>query len=196
MVVGVAGGRSTGTAQGSNPTIPAWPAPSAAAASTTTTATPAERPVLDDGALGVAGGMVRHGDDLSPFDVDVPAVANLDPALLRAVQAAARDAAARGVHLHLNSGWRSRAYQQALLDAAIAEHGEGAARRIVATPDSSHHVTGEAVDVGPTAADDWLQRHGAAYGLCRAYANEIWHFELSTTPGGDCPPMKADATAG
>ena len=63
----------------------------------------------------------------------------------------------------------------------------------MATPEASEHVKGEAVDLGPWAADDWLARHGAAYGLCRIYANEAWHFELRPRAVTDgCPAMYAD----
>jgi hypothetical protein len=41
----------------------------------------------------------------------------------------------------------------------------------------------------------WLSENGARYGLCQAYQNEDWHFELSTTPGGKCPPMARDASS-
>lgn len=50
-----------------------------------------------------------------------------------------------------------------------------------------------AVDLGPTDADDWIGRHGAEYGLCQAYANEMRHFESLTEPGGECPPPLPDA---
>jgi hypothetical protein len=55
-------------------------------------------------------------------------------------------------------------------------------------------VTGDAVDIGPTDADDWLIQHGSTYGLCQIFANELWHFELATTPGGDCPALLADGS--
>ena len=63
------------------------------------------------------------------------------------------------------------------------------------TPDESAHVTGDAVDVGPTDAMYWLARHGSDHGLCQTYANEIWHFELAVEPGGRCPAPAADPTA-
>ena len=81
-----------------------------------------------------------------------------------------------------------------LLDEAVNTYGSlEEARRLVSTPDKSAHVTGEAIDIGPTDAADWLIRHGADYGLCQTYANEMWHFELSTTPGGQCPVPRSDA---
>jgi D-alanyl-D-alanine carboxypeptidase len=45
-------------------------------------------------------------------------------------------------------------------------------------------------------ADYWLIQHGAEYGLCQVYANEIWHFELLTDSGGTCPPLMKDSSAG
>lgn len=149
----------------------------------------------DDVAVGVQGGAVP--EDASPFDTTLPALARLDPDLLHAVQRAAHDAEADGIRFVVTSGWRSRAYQQHLFDLAVVKYGsEQEAHRYVDTPETSHHVTGHAVDIGPTNADDWLSQHGAAYGLCQTYANEMWHFELATAPGGTCPVMKADASGG
>ena len=93
----------------------------------------------------------------------------------------------------MTSGWRSKTYQRHLLDEAVDRYGTlDRARRFVATPDTSRHVLGQAIDIGPTKADDWLIQHGAEYGLCQAYNNEMWHFELLTTPGGQCPPYRQD----
>jgi hypothetical protein len=129
------------------------------------------------------------------FDTADPTVGNLDPDLLEAVRAAARDAQADGVHVAITSGWRSRAHQQRLLDEAVSTYGSlEEALRYVSTPDTSAHVTGDAVDIGPTEADEWLRQHGAAYGLCQVFANEIWHFELATTPGGPCPELLPDSS--
>ncbi|MDX6280166.1 MAG: zinc D-Ala-D-Ala carboxypeptidase [Kribbellaceae bacterium] len=135
-------------------------------------------------------------DNASPFDTSLPGVANLNPELLKAVQDAARAAENAGIKLHLTTGWRSKEYQKELLDKAIKRYGSREkAREYVATPEESHHVTGNAVDVGPTDADDWLNRKGARFGLCQTLANEIWHFELVTTPGGACPPMKSTSSS-
>jgi hypothetical protein len=125
---------------------------------------------------------------LTPFDTGHPAISRLDKALLKAVQEAARDARDDGVEFVVTSGWRSREHQQRLLDEAIKKYGSASkAREFVNTPEKSTHVSGKAVDIGPTDADDWLIRNGSAYGLCQAYANEMWHFELLTSPGGVCP---------
>ena len=129
------------------------------------------------GALGEADGAVPDGTTV--FDDGVPGVANLDPGLLGALRRAAADAATVGVAFVVDSGWRSEAYQQQLLDDAISKYGsEQEAARWVATPDTSAHVSGDAVDVGPSDAAAWLSEYGAAYGLCRIYGNEPWHYEL------------------
>jgi hypothetical protein len=133
-------------------------------------------------------------DRVDPFDDDHPAIAGLRHGLRAALQDAAGDAETQGVQVWVTSGWRSAAYQQELLDQAVQRYGSlSEASRFVASPDGSKHVTGDAVDIGPTEADDWMNRHGADYGLCRTYANEIWHFELATEPGGRCPAPRPDA---
>ena len=118
-------------------------------------------------------------DGVGVFDDDIPAVANLDPALLRALRQAAKDAARDGIEIVVNGGWRSREYQKALLRDAVAKYGsEKAAARWVASPGRSSHVSGDAVDIGPARATAWLARHGARYRLCQIYRNEPWHYEL------------------
>ena len=132
---------------------------------------------------------------LSPWDVANPAVGNLQPALLIAVQQAASAAAADGVTMTITSGWRSPEFQQQLLDDAVATYGSmAAARQYVQTPQRSRHVLGQAVDIGGTGADQWLIVNGARFGLCQIYANERWHFELATDAAGNCPPILPDAS--
>jgi zinc D-Ala-D-Ala carboxypeptidase len=130
------------------------------------------------------------------FDDDVPAVANLDRDLLKALREAATDAAGDGVEFRVNSGWRSREYQDRLRREAVSKYGsEERAARWVATADTSAHVSGDAVDIGPSAATKWLSEHGARYGLCQIYRNEPWHYELRPEAiDRGCPPMYADPT--
>ncbi|MFI5533058.1 M15 family metallopeptidase [Kitasatospora sp. NPDC051853] len=150
--------------------------------------------MIGGGEAGPEDGAVPAGAGLSPFDTQAPAVGKLDPALLAALQKAAVDARAKRIEITVTSGWRSRAYQQGLLDRAVVEHGTlDRARRFVNTPDSSTHVAGKAVDVGPTDAAYWMAEYGPRYGLCQVYSNEVWHYELLTTPGGACPAMLPDA---
>ncbi|SDF40208.1 D-alanyl-D-alanine carboxypeptidase [Blastococcus fimeti] len=144
--------------------------------------------------VGVADGVVPDGTTV--FDDHVPAVANLDPELLAALRSAAADAGDDAVAFTVNSGWRSPAYQDQLLREAVGEYGsEEEAARWVATADTSAHVSGDGVDVGPMRAMDWLAQHGAGYGLCQIYGNEPWHYELRPEAvDGGCPPMYRDPT--
>jgi hypothetical protein len=65
----------------------------------------------------------------------------------------------------------------------------------VATPTTSAHASGDAVDIGPPASAAWLSEHGAEYGLCQIYGNESWHYELrSEAIDHGCPAMYADPT--
>ncbi len=132
---------------------------------------------------------------LSPWDVANPAVGNLSPALLTAVQQAASTAAADGVTMTITSGWRSPEFQQQLLDDAVSTYGSiAAARQYVQPPERSRHVLGQAVDIGGYGADQWLIAHGSRFGLCQIYANEVWHFELATAAAGICPPLLPNAS--
>lgn len=131
---------------------------------------------------------------MTVFDDAFPAVANLDPELLRAVREAAIDAADDGVAFYVNSGWRSAEYQERLLQEAVAEYGsEEEAARWVATAETSPHVSGGAIDIGESDATAWLSDHGASYGLCQVYENEPWHYELRADADG-CPTMYDDPT--
>ena len=146
------------------------------------------------GALGEADGAVPDGATV--FDDEIPGVANLDADLLGALRQAATDAAGDGVEFLVDGGWRSPEYQEQLLHEAVSKYGsEAEAARWVATPDTSAHVSGDAVDIGPSDATAWLSEHGAAYGLCQIYGNEPWHYELRPEAGDHgCPPMYADPT--
>lgn len=179
------------------PSLAASSAPATTDPTTTATGTthqhrPDHRPPGPrKGTTGEADGKVPTG--VTVFNTQLPAVTRLDPALLSALRRASADA---GITFYVNSGWRSKAYQAQLLQRAIAKYGSrAAASRWVATPDSSAHVSGDAVDLGRSAATSWLSQHGAAYGLCQIYANEVWHYELrpqAATSG--CPAMYTDPT--
>ncbi len=145
-------------------------------------------------ALGEADGAVPGATTV--FNDDIPGVANLDPALLGALRRAASDAAGDGVAFYVDSGWRSPEYQEHLLHEAVSQYGSAAeAARWVATPNTSAHVSGDAVDIGPSVAAAWLSAHGAEYGLCQIYGNEPWHYELRPEAGDrGCPSVYADPT--
>lgn len=142
---------------------------------------------LDNGALPA---------DARIDDGDLPGIAKLDANLRKAVETAAADAREDGVDFTVNSGWRSAAYQKGLLDDAVATYGSRTeAARWVASPESSPHVSGKAVDIGPVDASSWLSQHGAGYGLCQIYGNEMWHYELRPDAAEQgCPAQYSDPT--
>lgn len=148
--------------------------------------------LLAVGALGVMVGRATAAADLAvlplPWDmtagsgagaVDRPAdPGQLLPEVVEAYERADEAAAQAGIELTITSGYRSPEYQQQLFDEAIAKYGSAeAARHWVLPPDESSHVQGIAIDVGPAEGADWLHAHGAAFGFCKAYENEWWHFE-------------------
>jgi hypothetical protein len=141
---------------------------------------------------GAHPGAVRRS--VTVFDEDSPAVTNLDPDLRRALRRAARDAAAHRIEMVVNSGWRSPKEQERLLRQAVSKYGStDEAARWVATAATSSHVSGHAVDIGPSRAAAWLSRHGADYQLCQVYRNEPWHYELRPDAVHvGCPRMYAD----
>jgi hypothetical protein len=135
----------------------------------------------------------------SPSDTSTTVAATgLDPGLVAAFDAAVVAARRSGHRLTLTSGFRTVAEQEALLDDAVARYGPKEARRWVFPPDRSMHVRGLAVDVGDGSAAEWLDRHGAPFGLCRTLSWEWWHFEWrraweasSTCPGPVDDPADA-----
>lgn len=140
---------------------------------------------------GPAAGEIPAGLHPGPT-AQVPAVQRLAQGLRAALISAQRAMQADGLQLWITSGWRTTAYQQRLYDEAVAQRGLAYASTHVAAPDKTEHTKGNAVDIGPTDADDWLIRNGAQYGLCQTYANEIWHFEL-TAVAGRCPAQLQNA---
>lgn len=158
-------------------------------------------PVPDDGTFSIGpaatdsiGGYLPDGQTLSPFDATNPVIGWLDPPLLAAVQNAARSAKDDGVDVRIASGWRTKGFQQRLFDDGVRTYGSvEAAQQFVASPDTSQHVLGKAVDVSPVEADTWMIRNGSRFGLCQIYANEIWHFELAADKDGACPPLRPNA---
>lgn len=145
---------------------------------------------------GTGTGHPQRGADLDGTAAAPPrAVDGLDPELLRRFDAARAAAADDGVDLTITSGHRTAQQQQSLVDDALARYGsEAEAHRWVAPVHGSAHVAGTAIDVGPTDGAYWLLEHGAGFGLCQVFANEVWHFEATIEPGGTCGPTVPDAS--
>ncbi|WP_426625494.1 M15 family metallopeptidase [Leifsonia sp. McL0607] len=138
-------------------------------------------------------GYIPDGASLT-LDSDLPAIQRLDPQLLEALRAADSVAVEeRGTTITIVDGWRSLRYQEYLFARAVQKYGsEHEAERWVKRGADSSHVSGQAVDIGTADAMDFLSRFGSEWGICQTYANEAWHFELATDPGGECPAMEAD----
>ena len=111
-----------------------------------------------------------------------------------AAQAAAK---AVGFSIRITSGFRSQQLQERLFNDAVKKYGsESEASKWVLPKDVSNHPWGIAIDVnypGDRMAVKWLEENGSAFGLCRIYENEWWHFEPVIAPGEPCPPMMANA---
>jgi D-alanyl-D-alanine carboxypeptidase len=181
------------TTSSTEPSAAVQPIAIGPAASTSSPVDPTS-PLVGDGAVDTVGGSIPDGQMVSPFDDRNPVVAFLDPSLRSAIQEAARAAAAQGVDVKLTSGWRSKGFQRRLLDEATTTYGNAeAASQFVASPETSMHVLGRAVDVGPPTADAWMSGNGSRFGLCQIYANEIWHFELAVDAQSNCPPLRPNA---
>jgi hypothetical protein len=101
-----------------------------------------------------------------------------------------------GVTMCVNDGKRSNAQQQREFDEAVEKFGTPElAANYVLPPEKSNHVKGIAVDVQPYAAAEWVEANGQAYGWCRRYDNEYWHFEYDPAHDDGCPAMVPDATS-
>lgn len=114
---------------------------------------------------GYAGPLAyRQGEGMRP---DVAAAFN------RLAAAAAAD----GVSLVVNSGFRSDAEQQQLWDANPDP-------RMVAPPGTSLHRCGTELDLGPPGAYAWLARSASRFEFTQRYSWEPWHFGFD---GGPAP---------
>ncbi|MFF7251393.1 D-alanyl-D-alanine carboxypeptidase family protein [Embleya sp. NPDC008237] len=126
-------------------------------------------------------------------DVDAPT----DPSALTrpaytAYNRIKADMAKEGITLSLTSGKRSWTHQQELWEEELKAKGSRqAAMRRVLPPEMSLHVHGLAIDIAPRAAQTWLDRKGSAYGWCRPYDNEAWHYEYKASYTKGCPTRKA-----
>ena len=110
-------------------------------------------------------------------------------------QAAAKEL---GIELSIDSGYRSPQKQNYLYQRAIKTYKSAEeATKWVLPSDLSRHPWGLALDVNlnhDKSGATWLEANGAAFGLCRVYVNEWWHFEPLVAPGGICPPLLPDAS--
>ena len=97
------------------------------------------------------------------------------PDVAAAFDRMAAAAAADGVTLVVNSGFRSDAEQQALWDANPDP-------RWVAPPGTSLHRCGTELDLGTSAAYGWLASNASAFGFVQRYSWEAWHYGFVDGP--------------
>lgn len=149
------------------------------------------KPECPPGLISLGSGAISQGD--SP----TAEITQLHPILEARFSAAQSAAKLEGVNLYITSGFRSLERQAQLFANAVSKYGsETEAAKWVLPPQFSHHPEGLAIDVnypGDRPGAQWLEEHGARFGLCRVYANEWWHFEGTIAPGESCPAMAANA---
>ena len=98
------------------------------------------------------------------------------PDVATAYDRMAAAASADGVHLIVNSGFRSDA-EQAELYAANPDP------RWVAPPGTSLHRCATELDLGPSSAYGWLAANAPRFGFAKRYSWEPWHFGFDRPPG-------------
>ena len=108
------------------------------------------------------------------------------PDVAAAFDRLAAAAAADGVSLVVNSGFRSDAEQQQLWDANPDP-------RMVAPPGTSLHRCGTELDLGPPGTYAWLARNASRFEFTKRYSWEPWHFGFD---GGPAPCSVAGDRAG
>jgi len=97
------------------------------------------------------------------------------PDVAAAFDRMAAAAAANGVTLVVNSGFRSDA-EQAALFAANPDP------RWVAPPGTSLHRCATELDLGPPSAYGWLAANAPRYGFVQRYSWEAWHYGYTAGP--------------
>ena len=127
--------------------------------------------------LGVAFGQPTHGsgggyDGPLAYRMGKPMRPDVAAAFDLMAAAARREA---GLYLSVNSGFRSDAEQAVLWNANPNP-------KWVAPPGTSLHRWATELDLGPTAAYDWLWRNHRRFGFIRRYAWEPWHYGFGANP--------------
>jgi hypothetical protein len=117
------------------------------------------------------------------------------PDVAAAFDRMAAAAAADGVTLLVNSGFRSDAEQAVL----FAENPDP---RMVAPPGTSLHRCATELDLAPAAAYGWLAANAGRFGFVQRYSWEAWHYGFAAGPdpcsaagdvGGSAQPRGAEA---
>jgi hypothetical protein len=90
-----------------------------------------------------------------------------------------RAAQAAGIGLRINSGFRTMAKQQYLYNCYRNCTSGCESCNLAATPGTSNHQSGKALDLNTSAAGvmSWLNANAARFGFKRTVAEEAWHWE-------------------
>jgi hypothetical protein len=119
----------------------------------------------------------RHAIEVVPLG---PAAVEVEIHTARAFLAMRAAAAAAGVELRLESGFRTAEQQRELYRAWRQGKGHKAAR-----PGKSNHQSGRALDIAVNTmpgALAWLEANAQAFGFHRTVASEPWHWEYVEIP--------------
>jgi hypothetical protein len=128
----------------------------------------------------------QHGRPLRVRVVDVGGV-DVEVATARAFRSMQRAAAAAGVRLRIESGFRTYERQAELYRAWRRGAGHLAAR-----PGYSNHQLGRALDLEIDRATlAWLQANARRHGFHRTVRGEPWHWEYLGAPRRIARPAKA-----
>ena len=124
----------------------------------------------------------RHGEEIGVERIAFEAYCRLRDAL-----------AEEGVHLDINSAWRSVAEQKALAESYTRKYGADYVKKYVAVPGYSEHHTGLAIDLYLESMDVWAKIHArlAEFGFIlrypegkesiTGYGYEPWHVRFVGT---------------
>jgi MYXO-CTERM domain-containing protein len=114
-----------------------------------------------------------------PFDITVVTVDGkpVEVETANAFYQMAQAAAADGVTIKINSGFRTMAEQEYFYGCYVNCNCNNC--NLAAKPGFSNHQSGHALDLNTSASGvyNWLANHGGAYGFERTVPSEDWHWE-------------------
>ena len=137
---------------------------------------PAADGALDQPSHGSGGGY----DGPLAYRMGKPMRPEVAAAFDRMAAAARREA---GLHLSVNSGFRSDAEQARLF-------AKNPNPKWVAPPGTSLHRYGTELDLGPPAAYGWLAANARRFGFIKRYAWEPWHYGFGANPRDRAHPAQ------
>ncbi|MCU0657984.1 MAG: M15 family metallopeptidase [Polyangiaceae bacterium] len=100
---------------------------------------------------------------------------------------------AAGVHLAINSGFRTMSEQQYFYNCYLSKKCNNG--NLAAKPGFSNHQSGIALDM---TTSSWLAKNGTKFGFVRTVPSEPWHWEYTggSDPGGPCSASGSGSGSG